>query len=80
MPRVRCRASIDPHRVLEEVPQAGIPEGGVGVLLDNVEGEVVGSGEAPDRDRQEEGHAPGGVFEEDAGGGEDSREEEENPL
>ena len=72
--------SIEGEGVLEEVPESGVAEPGVGVFLDDVEGEVVGAGEAPDGDREEEGDAPGGVFEEDAGGGEGAGEEEEGSL
>jgi hypothetical protein len=43
------------EHVPRERPEAGEFVGGIDVMLDDVEGEVMGSGEAPDCDRQQQG-------------------------
>lgn len=65
------------EEVAEEGGEACEAVGGIDVMLDDVEGEVVGAGEGPDGDEEQEGDFEGGGGEEDAGGGEEASEEEE---
>lgn len=58
-------------------PQTVEAVGGVDVVLDDVEGEVVEAAEAPDGDDQEEGELEGRAGPEEVAGGEEAGEEEE---
>src|SRR5262249_38317693 len=53
---------------------------GVNVVFDDIEGEVVGAGEAPHRHRQQQGHVEARALQEDERGREQAAEKEEPAL
>jgi hypothetical protein len=67
-------------QIFEERPEASEAIGGIYVMLDDVEGEVIGAGEGPDGDSQQEGEFEGGEFKENGGRRDEAGEEEEEAF
>src|SRR3954451_4428601 len=75
-----CFLALVAEEGLEDGGQAGEAVGGVDVVLDDVEGEVVGAAEAPDGQGEEGEVLEGEDFEEEGGGGEEAGDQEEDGL
>ena len=68
------------YQVFESGIEAGEFVGGIDILFDDVEGEVVEAAEAPDHQGQIEQGVPRGIFEIENGGAGEANEEEKRGL
>ena len=64
----------------QEVKEAGVAEVAIDVLLDDVEGAVVGPAKGPDGEGEEGEMTPGEVFEEEKGGGKKPQDDKKKSL
>lgn len=79
MPLPRSPPTIQ-RRIANEGEEPREAVVGVDIVLDDIEGEVVGAAEGPDRDAEENRGGDIGRLEEEQGGGEETQDQKENAF